>query len=644
MRATVPPEPPPEPPRETTFGDLTLIERIAVGGRAEVFRAREPRAVGEPRAIVVKRMLPHIAREPGAARMFEAEAELGSRVVHPNVVGVLGHGMVEGTPYLSLELVLGVDLFRFSRWLGQQARTLPLELALFVAGELLAGLDAVHEAADEGDAPLGIVHGDVSPSNVLLSIHGDVKLADFGIARARLRSTFPQAASGRMRGKLPYLAPEQVRGDPHDRRADVFAAAAVASELVIGEPLFIRDTELSTLLAVRDARIDRLTARRPLLPPRLFEALARGLARDPAERFSTAAALRDALGALAHEREVLRERLGALVAAASSQLVCDPQPFAREDVTIEPPLSDHWVRTQDGREHGPWTFARLIEAITVGRLGPDDETRIDGGTWRRLADLEGLADHFPTARLEARRRETEPAPKAALDLSGGAIVEALARSAAARESGVWVCRRGNARKEIYLVNGTPEFVTSNVPSELLGEFLVARGALGRTELDMALAVLPRFDGRLGDTLAALGLMEPVHLFRHIAEQVREKLLDLFLWTDGTAHFTAGVGPPQRGFPLGLDAWRILLEGVERRLAEGLEQDTFAKHITDDLAPGSARAPEGLPAEIEQLQLVVSRRRSLQEVVDALEDPGDRDVHRPYRTVRVGLALGLIRWA
>lgn len=646
VRPSRPPTPPPAPPADTAFGPLTLLERIAVGGMAEVFRAREPRGAGEPRTVVVKRMLPHIAAEPGAARMFEAEARIGRLVAHPNVVRVLAFGEAARQPYLTLELVPGLDLGRLRAWLAREGRALEAPLALVVGADLLAGLHAVHEAKDEHGHRLEIVHGDVSPSNVLLSTQGEVKLADFGIAQARLRASFPQAASSRTRGKLAYLSPEQVRGEANDRRSDVFAAAAVVAELLVGEPLFARESDLSTLLAIRDASLERLEAHRAALPPALFEALARGLAREPEDRPETAAALAGSLSRLVtSDPTALRAELGALVAQASGALAQAQTPIPREEVTVEPPLTDHWVYTQRGEQLGPWTFAQLIEAVTVGRVSGEDRVRA-GTELRRIAELDALAAHLPRARLARAARATAPAPEAGatVDLAGGGIVEALARAAAERADGVWTFRRGPARKEVFLVGGTPEFVTSNLPEELLGELLVARGALTRGELEMALAVLPKFDGRLGDTLAALGLMEPVELFRYISEQVKEKLLELFTWTEGEAEFTPGVPPPRRGFPLGLDPWRILLEGIERRLAAGLENDTFAAHLTDDLTRTALEPPPTAPPEVEQLLMATSRPRPLYEIADALADPSEEDVHRPYRAIRLGMALGLVGWA
>lgn len=635
MRHSRPPAPPPAPTEDTPFGRFTLKERIAVGGMAEIFRAEEPRAAGAPRMVVIKRMLPHIAAERGAARMFEEEARLAKLVEHLNVARVFEFGEADGQPYLSLELVMGMDLGAVMRWLSHIGASLPLEVAIFCASELLAGLHAVHEATDENDRPLGIVHGDVSPSNVLVSTKGEVKLADFGIAEARLRSSFPQAAaSGRTKGKLGYLAPEQVRGEPTDRRADIFAAAVVTTELILGQPLFERGSELTILLAVRDAKIDRLLAREDELPAGLLTVLTTGLARDPGERYESAAEFRMALGTFLVPPATYRDDLGHVVARAAGVRWEDvPEPPIEDIITMEPPLDDYTVQRADGQSQGPMTFAQLVEAVTRGDVGTGDEVRLGGGRARPLREIGELAGHLPA-------RDDRTAQRVPM---GGAFVDHLARSAASRASGVWTCRRGELRKDVYLIDGAPEFVSSNLTTELLGEFLVEREVLSRAELDMALAVLPRFEGRLGDTLTALGLVEPVELFQHIAAQVREKLLELFLWTDGVASFQEGVPPPQRYFPLGLDPWRIVSEGIQRRIEAGLEQGTFSAHMLGVVGRTPVDAPHNLPNEVRHLLERTRRPALLQEVVDFLEDPAEADVHRPYRVIRLALALDLIRF-
>lgn len=603
---------------------------------AEVFLALEPRAAGESRTVVIKRMLPHIAAEPHAWRMFEEEARLGGLVEHPNVVRVLGADRADGKPFLVLEHVPGTDLAALLASLATDRRRLPVSLAVFVARELLAGLHAVHEATDSDGTPLGIVHGDVTPSNVLISSHGDVKLADFGIAQARLRETFPQAAAaGRTRGKLGYLAPEQVRGGAADRRADVFAASVVTAELLIGGPLFERGSDLAILLAVREAKLDRLLDAAPTLPAGLLDVLLTGLAREPSTRIGTAAALRQSLAPFVDTPPAkLREELGRIVDRAAGATREDRDDHVTADViTMEPPLDDYVVERATGSRIGPLTFAQLVEAVTMGRIKPDDRVRLGNGPARPLRDIGELAGHVPESSGGARSDRVPMGP---------AFVDALARRILDRADGVWICRRGAVRKDVYLIRGVPEFVSSNLTSELLGEFLVAQEVLLREELDMALAVLPRFDGRLGDTLAALGLVEPVELFQHIAAQVREKLLELFTWEDGHAHFQKDARPADRYFPLGLDPWRVLGDGIQRRLERGLEQQAFATHMLDSVARTAAAAPDGLPEEVVYVLHLARETRPLQEIVERLEAGGD--VHRPYRAIRMALALDLIRFA
>ncbi|MBW2462685.1 MAG: serine/threonine protein kinase, partial [Deltaproteobacteria bacterium] len=209
------------------------MDRLAVGGMAEVFRARQAQPVGEPRLVAIKRMLPDIAAQAGSRAMFEAESHLGALIHHPNVVEVLDVGEEDGQPYLALEYIRGLDLGRFTRFLTREGLSLDLPLAIFVVRQLLAGLHAVHVACQEDGTPLSVVHRDISPSNVLLSKYGDVKLADFGIAFAELQdSLLDGAVTEHPQGKLSYLAPEQVTGGDCDRRADIFSAATIAAELV----------------------------------------------------------------------------------------------------------------------------------------------------------------------------------------------------------------------------------------------------------------------------------------------------------------------------------------------------------------------------------------------------------------------------
>ncbi len=649
-------------------GSYTLVDRVAVGGMAEVFRALEPRPVGEPRVVVLKRMLPHIAEEPGAAAMFREEAELGSRVQHQNVVHVLEFGESDGHPFLVLEYVPGCDLWRLSRFLRRQGQPLPRDLAIYVVQMLLQGLEAVHGATDADGNPLRIVHRDVSPSNVLVSTRGDVKLGDFGIARGpRAAAGRPAASSAKAKGKIGYLAPEQVVGAPSDQRADLFAAGVIAAELLMGAPLFSGSSELAVLLAIRDARIERFEEAAKELPAALAQTIRLALAPDPEARVQSAAAFAQRLAAFGPKDPTRTQRaLGELVtlaqrASQETPQSSEPLPPSDDEATplvladtSGPPTSElpsqmYTAIGQDGAVLGRYTFAKLVEAIATGMLGPHDRILAEDGEAKPLSELTHLARHLPPSSFTPVTREpTSPVPAdRRYGLAEGGIVRALVSGALHGESGLWLCENERARKEIYVRNGKLELVASNQSSELLGEYLVGRGILSRGELDMALAVIPRFEGRLGDTLVALGLVESIDLFQHIAAQGREKLLDLFLWSDGVASFYRNAPTPPSGFPLGLDPWALVDEGMGVRLAKGLEEDTFRLHMLDALEVTPA-AEEILgsphtPGRVRRALAAAARPTPLHDVVSAIEDVLGETSGAGYRTVVLLLHLEALRW-
>src|SRR5208282_6052662 len=175
----------------------------------------------------------------------------------------------------------GCDGYRLLRRLSQQQRLLSPRVAVYIAREVLRGLASVHSAQDKNGVPLGIIHRDVTPSNLYLAKEGTVKLGDFGIARSTSRATLRSNEATKLKGKFGYLAPEQVAGEPFDHRADLFSMATVLAEMVLGQPLFPGSGQLAVLLAIRDTRIDPLIQAKDKMPPGLFEVLERALARDP---------------------------------------------------------------------------------------------------------------------------------------------------------------------------------------------------------------------------------------------------------------------------------------------------------------------------------------------------------------------------
>ncbi len=197
----------------------------------------------------------------------------------------------------------------------------------------------------------------------------------------------------------------------------------------------------------------------------------------------------------------------------------------------------------------------------------------------------------------------------------------LARAFLAGETGLYLCEQAAVRKEIYVSDGEPVYVTSNQTSELLGEYLVRVGAIDRAELDLALAVMPRFDGRLGDTLIALGLVEPLLLVRHIANKTREQLIDVFAWREGTVSFYRQAAAPQSSFNLGLEAWSILEAGAARRLEVGLDGA-----LLDQAGAGLVERAVGesdlplMPARLRAVLFALSQPRTLNELERHAGDP------------------------
>src|SRR6185312_2314864 len=279
----------------SSFGRYQLLERLAIGGMAEIFRARQSGAHGFEKILVIKRILPHLAADPEFLAMFIDEAKLQCALQHPKIVQVFEFGEVEGQYYIALEYVDGMDALGLLRACAHRRQRLPVRLAVHIASEVLDALDYAHSQRGPDGQPLGIVHRDVSPSNVFISRRGDVKLGDFGIARATEKQRQSKTQAGTLKGKYGYMAPEQVVGGEIDGRADLFAVGIVLSEMLMGRRLFTAPNDLDVLLMVRDARLDRLNRYGGDIPPPLRKILDRILARDLEVRYPTAGALRDTL-------------------------------------------------------------------------------------------------------------------------------------------------------------------------------------------------------------------------------------------------------------------------------------------------------------------------------------------------------------
>ncbi|HET9751853.1 MAG TPA: serine/threonine-protein kinase [Myxococcales bacterium] len=275
--------------KPTKFGKYLLLERIAVGGMAEVFGAKAFGVEGFERLLAIKKILPTLGEDGDFIRMFVDEARIAVQLNHPNIVQVLELGKHERSLFIAMEYVSGRDLRQVMERYRRAGEPMPLPQACLIVAEICEALDHAHKKRDAQGRPLGIVHRDVSPQNVLVGFEGAVKLIDFGIAKAESRLS--QTQSGILKGKFSYMSPEQVRGEALDGRSDVFACGVLLWEMISGEKLFTGDSDVTVLEKVRKAAV-----RPPRnCPPELEGVVLRALARDPARRYQTASALHDDL-------------------------------------------------------------------------------------------------------------------------------------------------------------------------------------------------------------------------------------------------------------------------------------------------------------------------------------------------------------
>ncbi len=290
----------------TQFGPYKLIERISVGGMAEVYKATEHGVEGFERTVAVKRILPHIAEDDEFITMFKDEAKIAGQLNHGNIAQIYNLGQQGDSFYIALEYVAGKDLRNIFTRCQQQGRPMPIAQACFVVMKVGEGLDYAHNKRDKHGRHLNIVHRDVSPPNVLVSYEGEVKLIDFGVAKAAGRVSRTQA--GILKGKFGYMSPEQVRGMPLDRRSDVFSLGVVLYECLVGQRLFQGDTDFATLEMVRTVDVPVPSSKNPEIPKDLEAIIMKALSGEPETRYQTAMELHDELQAFMFQHGMFYSR------------------------------------------------------------------------------------------------------------------------------------------------------------------------------------------------------------------------------------------------------------------------------------------------------------------------------------------------
>jgi serine/threonine protein kinase len=285
--------------RGSASSQYDLLARLAAGGMAEIFLARANSLAGLERYVVLKRIRPERGDDARWVAMFLDEARLAAQLQHPNIAQVFDLGQIGDDYFYTMEYVHGEDVLDILSRTGELKQPMPVQVALSIIAGAAAGLAHAHERCAPDGRPLGIVHRDISPSNLMVSMEGTVKVVDFGVAKARFRSTETQA--GTIMGKVAYLSPEQCTTGEIDHRSDIFSLGIVMYEMLTNSRLFKRATDYETLRSIARDNPIAPSAIVPNLPRGLDEVVLRALAKDPDERYHTAHAMLDALEHIAEK-------------------------------------------------------------------------------------------------------------------------------------------------------------------------------------------------------------------------------------------------------------------------------------------------------------------------------------------------------
>jgi len=386
-----------------TFGRYELLRKLASGGMGQVFLARQQGPVGFQKLLVVKRLLPHLSEDEEFIQMFLDEARIAALLNHPNIAQIYDLGDVDGVLYIAMEYVHGEASSQVLARAIQRKGGMPLGLKCRIIADAAAGLDHAHQARSPSGRRLGLIHRDVSPQNVLVGFNGNVKLIDFGVAKAS--GKISRTMVGTIKGKHAYMSPEQARGEELDARSDVFGLGTVFYELLCNIRLFKRDTDLATMKAVVAARVPPPSELVPGLPRRLDALVMKALARKREERFQSAGdfqlALEDFLfserlpGTQAHLTAFMRELYASELeeerfASEPTVIHYDPR-LAREQSSTSstrvspvpgptPPRPTRTIsRSQQPAVSGtPPARTRSSQGVPVARRPPG--TRGNGGT------------------------------------------------------------------------------------------------------------------------------------------------------------------------------------------------------------------------------------------------------------------------
>ncbi len=644
----------------TSFGKYELLDRIGTGGMAEIFRARSVGPDGFEKILVIKRVLPELVSNKAFINLLVAEAKVTSLLNHPNIVQIHELGDVDGTYYIAMEFVDGADLLNLLSRCTRDRLRVPIEIGLHIVSEVSRGLAHAHAATDRAQRPLNIIHRDVSPSNILISKSGDVKIMDFGVARADLGISAPvEQDRGVLKGKLGYMSPEQVTGRPIDRRSDIFALGVVLFECLTLKRLFVGQTDVQTLLNIREADVEQRFKRHSYLPKPIRALLRKALAKDPDERFQTATDFQEAiLDYLFDSRLKVSSRsvasfLDQVLSAAPVLITSEPAaepsiesdpaaapapPLPAPESGAPPPLpppmpgnagatrsralrrvdlsrATFHFRHDDETVFGPVDFDRVVSLLAERAIGPREWVSINGSDWMRAEDVRAIVDIQPSLFETESSRPLDDGP-----VNRFRLPALFFRIAQSRLTGKLKLTANTLQKELYFDKGELRLAHSNLKSDLFGSFLVHQGLVEPTHIERALERVTTPQSHLGHALVELGILNQAALDEALNDHLRSRALEIMSWKDGWFEFFEGLLAPRDTEGRAGDLAALTMDGIRhhynlgelRRLFDGLLEHTLI--IGRDTGPIAAKI--GLQSDEERVRPALRSNVTLKALLDA----------------------------
>lgn len=381
--------------KQARVGRYILFKSLKKGGMARVFLAVDPEAPEE--LLAIKTLLPDLRKQRTYREMFDAEGKVAVRLQHPHIVRTVEHGDGRGGPFIAMDFIFGFDVSTALRALRKQGRSMPAPLAVALARDVASALHYAHALVDEFDRPLEIVNRDVSPGNIMIAFDGHIRLIDFGIAQTTIDV---KSQIGSIKGKISYMAPEQVRGLPVDHRVDIFGLGTVLYEMLTGVQPFHDEGDFATMERVRRAEFEPASSINPAVDAGLDDIIARAMARDAENRYPYAGDMQDALHRWLLDRdeavraEDFAELMRGLFAERIADMTADIEQARAQALGGGSPLASTPVATESG----------------AMRLISED----------MLAEFAGLASEADLP-LGARA-EVEPPPPAPANSSSGSAL------------------------------------------------------------------------------------------------------------------------------------------------------------------------------------------------------------------------------